>query len=227
MDLDLAIPTRPGGRTIRRARRVAAPVAVAVALGVALAMAPVLAGCTDASPRAPTETGVASADSPPIGAHARWPGVDESLVALVETPDGIRRVTLEPLSAGPVRTETPDGSTRSRHDPIERVFAAACDSCEEPLRDRLADLRVRDRLTAIDAGVGTRLVRELLVDGWRPGLELVVVVPVELLGRESAIRVNGALLETGYERQAVEIPLSRDEATVLEWTAADDGNRRP
>ena len=69
--------------------------------------------------------------------------------------------------------------------------------------------RVLDRIEWSEG----RATRHLTVEGWRPGVEVAVRIPHELLAREARLLVHGAPFTVEPGTHTFDLPLSRDETT--------------
>lgn len=148
-----------------------------------------------------------------------WPDRSASLFVQFETASGSRMVALvvvrvegEAVEGGAV-DDAPKASAGA-----DSVLRFAPDPRDAPLAP---ELRVLDRL----GREGARAARHLTVEGWRPGVEVLVRLPRELLAREAELLVNGAPFAAEPGARFFDLPLSRDETTVLEWTPAPPGAR--
>lgn len=197
---------------------------------------------TGVGPGAPTSAAVGATASDaeprawrdPASLDAGWPGRRGSILTLVATSEGVLEIELRADHDGPATDDgmgsggpASDGMGSGGMDDDGRGVGSAPDARVDAHIDSrlrfepdahasalLPGFRVLDRIEWSEG----RATRHLTVEGWRPGVEVAVRIPHELLAREARLLVHGAPFTVEPGTHTFDLPLSRDETTILEWT---------
>lgn len=205
------------------------------------------APATGVGPGAPTSAAVGATASDadpgawrdPASLDAGWPGRRGSILTLVATSEGVLEIELRADHDGPATDDgmgsgglasggmDSDGMDDDGMDDDGRGVGSAPDARVDAHIDSrlrfepdahasalLPGFRVLDRIEWSEG----RATRHLTVEGWRPGVEVAVRIPHELLAREARLLVHGAPFTVEPGTHTFDLPLSRDETTILEWT---------